>query len=557
MISNLEAAKALERAGGTVVILAPTANDARLTAEFLRNSRMASTICRTSEDIGREINEQCGCILLAEEALQKETIARVVEALDRQPSWSDIPTVIVASGGEASRDRLRQLSFLGPGGNISILERPFRPDTLVSAIAVALKARSRQYEVRDLLNQLGEARDRAESASRAKDDFLATLSHELRTPLSPILLLASEGVKNPTYPSEIRASFGVIQKNVNLEARLIDDLLDLTRITRGKLQLQKVVCDLHEIIAEAIGSVRGDAEARKIRLVPRCEAGRVRVIGDPVRLQQIIWNVLRNAVKFSPEGGEVLIETRNEHPDRLRISVTDFGIGIPTSELEEIFDAFSQGGHASTPGKVGYPGLGLGLSIARMLTALHAGTIRARSDGPGKGAVFDIDFPLTDGVPAAAEEMPAASSQPVAQASGVRRRILLVEDHLDTLMALSMLLGMHYDIVAAGNAREARAQARSASFDLVISDLGLPDETGYSLMKFLHKTYRLRGFALSGYGTEADIARSKAAGFVTHLTKPIEWLPLQQALADFFSAPSASLPGKVPDGKLGASGIRS
>jgi signal transduction histidine kinase/ActR/RegA family two-component response regulator len=550
MISPPEATRVLERAGGTVVILAPTANDARLTAEFLRSSGMASTICRTSEEVGREINERCGCILLAEEALQKETIQRVVEALDRQPSWSDIPTVIVASGGEATRDRLRHLSFLGPGGNISILERPFRPDTLVSAIAVALKARARQYEVRDLLNQLGEARDKAETASRAKDDFLATLSHELRTPLSPILLLASEGVKNPAYPNEVRASFGVIQKNVNLEARLIDDLLDLTRITRGKLQLEKVVCDLHEIIEEAMGSVQGDAAVRRVRLVSRCKAGRTQVIGDPVRLQQIIWNVLRNAVKFSPEGGEVIIETRNERADRIRVNITDFGIGIPKSELEEIFNAFSQGGHASTPGKVGYPGLGLGLSIARMLTALHAGTIRARSDGPGKGAVFEIDFPVTHVAPADAAEKRAEVSR-VADVPSARRRILLVEDHRDTLQALSMLLGMHYDIVAAGTAREARAQAHRSSFDLVISDIGLPDETGYSLMKFLNKTYRLRGFALSGYGTEADIARSREAGFVGHLTKPIEWSPLQRALADFFANPDC---GNGAHGKLGESG---
>jgi CheY-like chemotaxis protein len=253
-----------------------------------------------------------------------------------------------------------------------------------------------------------------------------------------------------------------------------------------------------------------------------------------VRLQQIIWNVLRNAVKFSPEAGEVIIETRNEGPDRIRIRVTDFGIGIPKSELEKIFDAFSQGGLASTPGKVGYPGLGLGLSIARMLTTLHAGTIRAWSDGPGHGAVFDIDFPLTNDTPPDAVGDRPDLSIAAPDFPRERRRILLVEDHRDTLMAMSMLLGMHYDIVTAGNGREARVQAACGSFDLVISDIGLPDETGYALMKFLAETYQLRGFALSGYGTEADIARSKASGFVAHLTKPVEWLPLQQALSDFF-----------------------
>lgn len=497
---------------------------------------MGSTICRRSEEIAQEIHEGCGCILLAEEALRKDTVQRVVEALDRQPSWSDIPIVIVASGGEASRDRLRHLSFLGPGGNISILERPFRPDTLVSLIAVALKARSRQYEVRDLLNQLSLARDKAETASRAKDDFLATLSHELRTPLSPILLLASAGLKNPKFSREVRESFAMIQKNVNLEARLIDDLLDLTRITRGKLQLERVACDIHRIIEDAIVSVRGDAVARNIRLVAQCHASHTQVVGDTMRLQQIIWNVLRNAVKFSPAGGDVIIETSNKESGRILISVTDHGIGIPEGELETIFEAFSQGGHASTPGKVGYPGLGLGLSIARMLTVMHAGTICARSDGPGKGAVFEIDLPLSEGVPGASvrEDLDASTvAEPIQQAT--RHRILLVEDHADTLLTLSMLLGMHYDIVAVSNAREARLEAARTHFELVISDIGLPDETGYSLMKHLKETYQLQGFALSGYGTEADKARSEQSGFIAHLTKPVEWAPLQQALTDYFA----------------------
>lgn len=522
-------------AQGNVVILAPTANDARLTAQFLERAGKTCAVCLGPDEIAREINATCGCLLLAEEALRKETVHCVIAALGRQPSWSDIPIVIVASGGEASRDRLRQLAFLGPGGNISILERPFRPDTLVSAVAVALKARARQFEVRDLLDELSRARTRAETASRAKDDFLATLSHELRTPLSPILLIASAGARNQAFSPEVRESFALIQKNVNLEARLIDDLLDLTRISRGKLQLKKVVCDMHAIVADAVGSVEGDATARDIRLVLRAHADRTQVIGDMMRLQQIVWNVLRNAVKFSPEGREIIIETRNPSPETILIRVTDFGIGIPNDELEKIFDAFSQGGHASTPGKVGYPGLGLGLSIARMLTDIHSGRISAHSDGPGTGATFEIELPLTDGLSAGSGDRSSEEGAAPSPPREARRRILLVEDHRDTLLAMSMLLGLQYDVVAASTAREAREHAARSSFDLVISDIGLPDETGYSLMKHLKETHQLQGFAVSGYGTETDKARSEQSGFIGHLTKPVEWEPLQQALAAFFS----------------------
>lgn len=519
-----------------VLILAPTANDARLTGEFLRDSGCETHECRDTSDLERQVDETCGCIIVAEETLRDDVVSVLMAALKRQPSWSDLPVIIITSGGEASRERLRRLALLGPGGNVNLLERPFRPDTLVSATAVALKARARQYQVRGLLSALSEARDEAEQASRAKDDFLATLSHELRTPLSPVLLLADAEANNPDLPDEVRAKFSIIRKNVNLEARLIDDLLDLTRISRGKLQLNRIRCNVHRIIEDAISNVQGDAHERGISMIEELTASDLEVLGDPVRLQQVIWNVLRNAVKFAPSKGVVNIRTRNAD-GTIQIDITDSGIGLAESELEHIFDAFSQS--KLVRGSNQYGGLGLGLSIARMLVEIHSGTIQASSEGLGRGATFTINLPLLE----ASQEERHPSEIPEASVLGelkkpLRRRILLVEDHEDTLAAMSFLLGSKYEIVTAPTAREARSRATEGPFDLVISDIGLPDEKGYDLMAFLRDQYGLRGIALSGFGMEEDVMRSQQVGFVRHLTKPVEFGTLQRAIDEVFEETS-------------------
>jgi PAS domain S-box-containing protein len=241
---------------------------------------------------------------------------------------------------------------------------------------------------------VAEARDRAIAASRAKDNFLAALSHELRTPLTPVLLLASEEAINPRLPPEVRADFEMIAKNVALEARLIDDLLDLTRITRGKLVLDQKPADAHAILQDALNTVQPDFRERRIELHVTMAAPRHRIYGDPVRLQQVFWNVLKNAAKFTPPGGKVTVETHLVDRSRLLVRVTDIGIGLTPAELKRIFEAFSQGEHAETPAAHQFGGLGLGLAISERLVQLHGGTIRASSPGRGQGACFEIELPL-------------------------------------------------------------------------------------------------------------------------------------------------------------------
>lgn len=241
---------------------------------------------------------------------------------------------------------------------------------------------------------VAEARDRAIAASRAKDNFLAALSHELRTPLTPVLLLASEEAINPRLPPEVRADFEMISKNVALEARLIDDLLDLTRITRGKLVLDHRPADVHVVLQDALNTVQPDFRDRRIEVSVVMAAPRHRVFGDPVRLQQVFWNVLKNAAKFTPMGGKVAVETHVVDRNRLLVRVTDSGMGMTPAELARVFEAFSQGDHAEGPRGHQFGGLGLGLAITERLVQLHGGTIRASSPGRGLGAVFEIELPL-------------------------------------------------------------------------------------------------------------------------------------------------------------------
>jgi PAS domain S-box-containing protein len=405
---------------------------------------------------------------------------------------------------------------------------------------------------KDEERELEQARDHALAAARAKDEFLARLSHELRTPLSPVLLLASEGAANDQLPPAARADFETIRKNVDLEARLIDDLLDLTRITRGKLSLEHNPLDLHAVLRDAVGVVRPDAQQKGLELELSLDADVAKVTGDAVRLQQVFWNLLNNAVKFTQAGGRIRVETRlagAEGP--LVIRVTDTGIGMTPEELQRVFNAFSQGDHASGGGSTRFGGLGLGLAISRMLVELHRGQIRAESEGRGMGSTFAIELPLrlTEGP----ERFSPGDAQPTGllappasgRAAGAPLRILLVEDHEPTRTALTSLLSRrHHSVQPAESLAEARRALLAEKFDLLISDIGLPDGTGYELMGEVRERYRLPGIALSGYGMEQDVARSREVGFASHLTKPVRMQALDAAISE--AAGECNLHAAVP-----------
>ncbi|MDB6152982.1 MAG: domain S-box [Chthoniobacteraceae bacterium] len=395
------------------------------------------------------------------------------------------------------------------------------------------------------IHALKMAQDDAERASRAKDAFLAALSHELRTPLTPVLMTAASLREDERLPADTREQLRMMERNIALEARLIDDLLDLTRIARGKLYLRPQSCDAHSLIEFAVEIVRDDVLAKHISFQREFGAVRSGISTDPARFQQVIWNLLRNAVKFTPRGGQISIHTRDKVSEEgdhwLCIEVTDSGIGIEPALLNEIFLPFEQGG---LTGDHRFGGMGLGLSIARAIIDLHGGAITAYSAGLNCGAMFRVELPGAGEPPHGVAEtafpdfgMPP-SLPPAPQDHQERRslRLLLVEDHEPTLQVLSrLLLRAGHHVVTASSVRDGLHAASGHTFDLVISDLGLPDGSGTELMVQLRDTHRLRGIALSGYGMEEDIVRSREAGFELHLIKPVDFKQLQSAIFEMLA----------------------
>ncbi|GAC1470952.1 MAG: hypothetical protein NVSMB9_16600 [Isosphaeraceae bacterium] len=374
--------------------------------------------------------------------------------------------------------------------------------------------------------ELRQAKEAAEKASQAKDQFLAVLSHELRTPLTPVLVEVSALLDDPSTPEAHRPTLILTKRNVELEARIIDDLLDVTRIAQGKLRLDTRLVDAHELIHQAIGICRDEIVAAKLRIDVKLLATRHHVEADPARIQQIAWNLIKNAAKFTPVGGSIHVRTCNTDEGRLVMEVSDTGIGIAPEALPGIFAAFEQADPSITKQ---FGGLGLGLAISRSLAEAHGGTLRASSRGRGKGATFTFDVPT---VPTPRPTTPETSATPTEILPRESSRILLVEDNADTLRVMSRLLKSrgHGVTTATGVDSALEAEAAEGPFDLIISDIGLPDGSGLELMKQIRRRSGARGIALSGYGMEEDLRRSQDAGFVEHLTKPIDFAKLEAAI---------------------------
>ena len=437
----------------------------------------------------------------------------------------------------------RVLSF---GTPFQLIEQPFQDEggmthfvnvTLLRLQAADQTIQGVLYFVEDKTRDVT-LRHELINANAAKDQFLALLSHELRNPLSPVIAMVGElEASSPSSP-KLRQALEVIRRNVELEARLIDDLLDVTRIAKGKLQLSFEVVDIHEILRRAYEICREDMAKKSIEAKFELNAQSVHVDGDPARLQQVFWNLVKNSVKFTPANGRITMTTSNPLPDKIEVRITDTGIGIEEEKIGKIFNAFEQGQTSITRR---FGGLGLGLAISKAMVDAHHGEIRVESPGKDKGSTFVVQL-KTVAVPAPAENGADGERPTVPEKEKTisrRHRLLVVDDHADTCTGMKMMLERRgYDITVAHSAGQAVEKTQQQDFDLLISDIGLPDRSGYELMSELRQSKGLPGIALSGFGMESDVSKARDAGFSEHLTKPINFDRLEQAIRHLLESTS-------------------
>lgn len=433
----------------------------------------------------------------------------------REEDWSGVERLI--SGVEESRAASRMVIRAQDGTLVPVsISVSTLPLDEMQAICMVVTDLTEQEELLA-----------AEQANEAKDHFLAALSHELRTPLTPVLMTVAALEQDERMPDDLRESLLMLRRNVELEARLIDDLLDLTRIVRNKVDLKMSTVDLDECLRCVLAICAPDLQSKKLKFSTDLQAKKTRLTGDPARIQQILWNVIRNAIKFTPPGGEVTIATHSSK-DGIEIRVVDSGIGIDDEAMSRIFRPFEQASRDITRQ---FGGLGLGLAISRKLVELHGGSLTAQSGGVGLGSSFVVKLPF--GLAKDAGFLsPANPVSPPANPNGELLKILLVEDHPDTATLLARLLRRFgYDVRIANSRESALNLAASEPFDVMLSDIGLPDGTGHELMRQIRKHYSFPGIALTGYGMEEDVSKSREAGFFEHVVKPVNIEHLKTVLS--------------------------
>ena len=495
-----------------VLVLAPIGRDAVVTVELLNQAGIAAVACSGIEMLCGSLAEGAGAALLTEEALAPAANRRLVEVLSDQPAWSDFPLIVLTSGGETTPGSLRTLKLLG-STNVTLLERPVRRITLTKAVQVALRGRRRQYEVRDHLAAREQLRMQAEAANAAKDEFLAMLAHELRNPLSAVRhAVASASLDDASRPRALE----IARRQADQLGRLIDDLLDVARITQGRIALRKARVRLASIIEQAVDSTRSFIESRGLHLTVGMVPEVIRMEADLTRLEQVFANLLSNAAKYTEPGGRIDV-TVELASNEVIVRVRDTGIGIAPAMLPRVWDLFMQADRAPDRPQ---GGLGIGLTIARRLVELHGGRIEAHSQGLGQGSEFTVTLPT---LPMTSEEPRAATrAEPGAQGTA---RVLLVEDNPDAAESLTMLLELlGHRVRAAHDGIAALDAARANVPDVMLVDIGLPGMDGYEVARRVRRDPQLKEVvlvALTGYGREEDKQQAMAAGFDYHLVKPV------------------------------------
>ena len=494
----------------------PTGRDADLVRVTLAAVGISADTCESSDRLLAAFSEGAGAVLIAEEAIEANALNDFIEALEAQPVWSDLPLIIFSSH---NRNAERLLDKFGGRINVTMVERPIRITMLVSAVRGALRARQRQYQTRDLLEQL-------EEADKQKDLFLATLSHELRTPLNSIIGWLQILRTRNLDAAEVQRAIEVIERNAKGQSEMISDILFVSRIITGKLEIKHEPIDVAGIVDLVVETIRPAAEAKQQTLVVQSDGfTSVPLEGDAERLQQVFLNLLTNAVKFTPDGGKVSIGLKRVGSNVV-VEVSDTGQGINRQFLPYVFERFRQADSTYTR-RIG--GLGLGLAIVRHLVELHGGSVAAYSEGSDMGSVFRVTLPIADArLFTGLNDTNSAlgmSPENIARIKGMN--ILLVEDDKDSRDMLEMVLGLHgVRVETAESAREALEKIQIVKPDVLVSDIGLPGEDGYDLIRKVRALPRESGgqtpaIALTGYVSEQDRNLALDAGFHDHIPKPV------------------------------------
>lgn len=506
-----------------ILVLAPTGRDAALTADVIREAGLAPTVVLSVRHLSDELTLGAGAIVLAEEALSDQAIGCLNAALSRQPAWSEIPIILLTSGGMTTRSSARTATLLEPRANVTLMERPVRVLTLVSAVHSAVRARKRQLEVRDLLAEQNATVRRQAEDVRRRDEFLAMLGHELRNPLATIrnaVELLEEEVSDPTVAAEHRA---IIERQATHLAQLVDDLLDVSRITMGKILLRRTPVDVSDVVRRAAESVRPSIAGQQQSLTVRVGARPLVVEGDPVRIEQVVLNLLTNANKYTPAGGRIELSADVERGHAV-VRVRDTGIGISPEMLPRVFEPFSQ---ADTSLHRSKGGLGIGLTVVKRLVEMQGGSVTASSDGDSRGSEFTVRFPLR---PDLRVRPPAAPDSP-----RTARRVLLVEDSPDARKVMAALLSRWgHDVAHAADGLAALAVAPGHRPEVALVDIGLPGMDGYAVARGLRGVlgHSVVLIALTGYGQPEDRDRALRAGFDLHMVKPVQPDLLARVLAE-------------------------
>ena len=497
-----------------VLVLAPTARDTALTNNLLDAAGIRCSCCDTLGRLVSELTEGAGAVLLCEESVLEGGGAGLERHLRSQPPWSDLPVLVLARQGADSPAVAAALAQLG---NVVVLERPVRVSALVSAVQTALRARRRQYQAREHLMALQEA-------DRRKDEFLAILAHELRNPLAPIR--NSLHILRLTAPADSATEEvgAMMERQVNHMVRLVDDLMEVSRITRGKIELQRERVELAGVLRAAVETARPLIEGAGQKLTLSIPPDPLTMVGDAVRLSQVFANLLNNASKYTDAGGRIWLTVRRRNADIL-VSVRDDGRGMAPEVLSRIFDPFVQGdGHRTQSG------LGIGLTLVKRLVEMHGGQVEARSAGPGQGSEFLVRLPLVPSRRMERESPQATLTDPVLGP----RRVLVVDDNHDAAESLALLLrmqGAEVEVVFNGpDALEALSRHRPS---VVLLDIGMPGMDGCEVAREIRQRPGFESatlIALTGWGQEEDRRRSQSAGFDHHLIKPADMVELEKLL---------------------------